>query len=103
MLKVSALKRSGIDELETTIVENIWHDKMIDTHGILVSNLRHINALTNCRETLGRARELLRDELSPEFVSEEIKIAVNFLDSITGRNIDADLLENIFSQFCIGK
>jgi len=38
-----------------------------------------------------------------EFVSEEIKVAINFLDSITGRNIDMDLLDNIFSQFCIGK
>ncbi len=102
-LKISALKRSGIDALEEKIVENVWHDKRIDTHGILISNLRHINALKNCLDTLSRAQELLNDKLSLEFVSEEIKIAVNFLDSITGRNIDMDLLDTIFSQFCIGK
>ena len=102
-LNVSALKRTGIDQLETMIAENIWHEKRIDTHGIMVSNLRHIHALEACREALARARELLRDKLSMEFVSEEVKIAVNFLDNITGRNIDEDLLENIFSQFCIGK
>jgi tRNA modification GTPase len=103
VLKVSALKRIGIDELEGKIVENIWRDKRIDTQGILVSNLRHINALKDCRDNLAKAQELLRDQLSFEFVSEEIKIAVNYLDNITGRNIDEDLLDTIFARFCIGK
>ncbi|MCK4882349.1 MAG: tRNA uridine-5-carboxymethylaminomethyl(34) synthesis GTPase MnmE, partial [Candidatus Omnitrophica bacterium] len=102
-LSVSALKGSGIDKLEDIILENIWHEKKIDTHGILVSNLRHINALKAAQETLARALRNLDDGLSLEFISEEIKVAVNFLDSITGRNIDEDLLDAIFSQFCIGK
>jgi len=103
VLKVSALKRSGIDELEAAIVENVWHEKKVDTHGLLVSNVRHVNALKSCQSTLQKATDILRDGLSLEFVSEEIKVAVNFLDNITGRNIDADLLDNIFSKFCIGK
>ncbi|MCK5506611.1 MAG: tRNA uridine-5-carboxymethylaminomethyl(34) synthesis GTPase MnmE [Thermodesulfovibrionia bacterium] len=103
VMRVSALKRSGIDQLEAVILENIWHDKRIDTHGILVSNVRHINALKNCRVTLEKAEEILSEGLSLEFISEEIKIAVNFLDNITGRNVDEDLLNNIFAQFCVGK
>ena len=103
VLKVSALKRTGIDALEAAIVENVWHDKHVDSHGLLVSNLRHIQALESCSSSLKRGQSILKDGVSLEFVSEEIKVAVNFLDSITGRNIDADLLNNIFSQFCIGK
>lgn len=113
IIRISALKKERIDALEAAIVENVWHTKEIDTHGILVSNLRHIQALENCRKALQEAGEILQEEppsaslahggLSPEFVSEEIKTAVNFLDSITGRNIDSDLLDSIFSQFCIGK
>ncbi|HQP09881.1 MAG TPA: tRNA uridine-5-carboxymethylaminomethyl(34) synthesis GTPase MnmE [Candidatus Omnitrophota bacterium] len=103
ILKISALTRQGIEALETAIVENVWHEQRIDTQGILVSNLRHIHALKNCRDALTRSRELLKRQMSPEFISEEIKAAVNFLDRITGRDIDADLLENIFSKFCIGK
>ena len=102
-LSVSALKGSGIDKLEDIILENIWHEKKIDTHGIFVSNLRHINALKAAQETLACASRNLDDGLSLEFISEEIKVTVNFLDSITGRNIDEDLLDAIFSQFCIGK
>jgi len=103
VLKVSALKRTGIDALETAIVENVWHDKQIEPHGLLVSNLRQIQALENCSSSLEKGQSILKGGISLEFVSEEIKIGVNFLDSITGRNIDTDLLDNIFSQFCIGK
>lgn len=103
VLKVSALKRRGVDELEAAIVENVWHDKKAETHGILVSNARHVNALKSCRASLEKAGEIAAAGLPAEFVSEEIKAAVNFLDHITGRSIDEDLLDNIFSRFCIGK
>ncbi len=101
--RVSALNKFGIKALENTIVENVWHSQTIDTHEVLVSNLRHINSLKRCWGALKKSQKNLMEGLSLEFVSEEIKEAVNCLDSITGRNIDADLLENIFSQFCIGK
>jgi len=103
ILKVSALKRTGIDALEAAIVEYVWHDEQIESHGPLVSNLRHIQALENCSSSLEKGQSILKSGVSLEFVSEEIKIAVNDLDGITGRNIDMDLLDNIFSQFCIGK
>jgi len=103
VLKVSALKRTGIDALEEAIVKNVWHNEQIEPHGLLVSNMRQLQALKECSSSLEKARSILKDGVSLEFVSEEIKVAVNFLDSITGRNIDVDLLDNIFSQFCIGK
>jgi len=102
-LKVSALQKIGIDALETAIVDSVWHDQKVDSHGLMVSNLRHIQALENCTANLDKGREILKDGVSLEFASEEIKAAINDLDGITGRNIDTDLLNNIFSQFCIGK
>ncbi|OGW95884.1 MAG: hypothetical protein A2Z81_05970 [Omnitrophica WOR_2 bacterium GWA2_45_18] len=103
ILKISVIQKTGIEGLETAIVEHVWHGKTVDPHGILVSNLRHIHALKDCRGVLKRAQEILADGLSLEFVSEEIKRAVNSLDSITGRHISADLLDQIFSRFCVGK
>ena len=103
MVKVSALEKKGVDALEKIIVEEVWHGKTVEVHGILISNVRHITALKKCFESLDKARSSLSNGLSLEFVSEDIKVAVNYLDSITGRNIDTDLLDNIFSQFCIGK
>ncbi|MCA9398351.1 MAG: tRNA uridine-5-carboxymethylaminomethyl(34) synthesis GTPase MnmE [Candidatus Omnitrophica bacterium] len=103
VVKVSALTKNGIELLEDAIVQKVWHEKTVDTHGVMVSNLRHITALKGCRDDLQKGRDDLLNNLSLEFISEYVKQAVNGLDSITGRNIDTDLLDNIFSQFCIGK
>ena len=103
LVYVSALQSPSIHELETKIVEAIRQGKNLDTHGILISNIRHIKALEEAQKNLQDAMRLMNENTSLEFISEELKGAVNQLDAITGRNIDEDLLEIIFSQFCIGK
>lgn len=100
---VCALTQEGIPELEQAIVEHVWHGKVVETEGILVSNVRHVRALREALEAVTKAQESLKERLSLEFISEEIKRAINSLDTITGRHIDNDLLEQIFAQFCIGK
>ncbi|MBF0385100.1 MAG: tRNA uridine-5-carboxymethylaminomethyl(34) synthesis GTPase MnmE [Candidatus Omnitrophica bacterium] len=103
IISVSALKRLNISKMEEKIIYLALNSKKIEPHKMLISNMRHIEALGKCRDCLKRALEALQNEVSFEFVSEEIKSAVNFLDNITGRNIDNDLLDQIFSRFCIGK
>ncbi|HNV23400.1 MAG TPA: tRNA uridine-5-carboxymethylaminomethyl(34) synthesis GTPase MnmE [Candidatus Omnitrophota bacterium] len=102
-VKVSAVTQEGIRELEEKILEHVWQGKIVDTHGVLISNLRHIESLKHCEVTLLKAQDILKNDMPLEFVSEEIKEAIHFLDEITGRDISQDLLEKIFSQFCIGK
>ncbi len=103
LVRVSALRESGIAELEEAIVRNVLAGRELNADGLLVSNLRHIRCLQEGSLALTRALAGLKEGLSLEFPSEEIKAAVNALDAVTGRNIDADLLEKIFSDFCIGK
>jgi len=103
IVRTSALTHSGIEDLEQAIVNMVWRGGVQQSHGVLITNLRHQEALKNCQENLLRAKQILSQHLSLEFASEEIKSAVNALDSITGRNIDTDLLDKIFSGFCIGK
>ncbi|OGX41077.1 MAG: hypothetical protein A3G91_05515, partial [Omnitrophica WOR_2 bacterium RIFCSPLOWO2_12_FULL_50_9] len=103
VMPLSALTKDGIAQLEERLVERVWHGKAVDTHAVFVSNVRHINALRDCSSAVEEAQAVFRKGLSLEFASEEIKRAVHFLDTITGRNIDNDLLEHIFSRFCIGK
>ncbi len=103
IVKVCALKGQGLDELEETIVKSVWQGESLDTHAVLVSNLRHIQALKQVVVELEAAAGLMDDGLSIEFISEHIKAAVNQLDAVLGRNIDEDLLDKIFSEFCIGK
>ncbi len=103
IIKISALKKIAIKDLETAIVKHVWHGKITDTPKILISNARHLEALKNCVSVLERATELFKGNHPLELTSEEIKIAVNYLDNITGRNVDNDLIDKIFSEFCIGK
>ena len=102
-VRVSAMEQDSIHTLESTIVDTIWQENELGAHGIMVSNIRHINALKAAQISIAGALEIIDQGIALEFASEEIKSAVNHLDGITGRNIDADLLERIFSQFCIGK
>jgi tRNA modification GTPase len=103
LIKISVLNKQGLDELQDKIVQNVWPGQVESSSGLLISNLRHIQALKQGREALQKGIQILEDQLSLEFVSEEIKVAINSLDAITGRNIDMDLLNKIFSEFCIGK
>lgn len=100
---VSALRKISIEQLEAAIVKSVWQKTTADGQDLLVSNIRHLNALKAAGEFLAHALQLTRGGDSWEFVSQDIKDAVNHLDSITGRNIDEDLLDRIFAEFCIGK
>jgi tRNA modification GTPase len=100
---LSTLTREGQGDLEKAILETVLDGGSLDPHGLMISNVRHIQSLKETERALESARRLMTDAVSLEFVSEEIKQAVNALDGITGRNIDADLLDRIFSDFCIGK
>ncbi len=103
-LKVSVLKAKGIQELEDAICQHALQGEAFEHgEGLLLTNLRHIQTLEQCREKLQRACGHLQKKLSIEFVSDDVKLAVNDLDNVTGRNIDQDLLDRIFSHFCIGK
>jgi len=103
VLEISALKQTAIERLKQLVVEQVLHGKEMSAQGLLISNIRHVAALKECFQSLNKAQDDLTAGLSLEFVSEEIKMGLNALDSITGKNIDYDLLENIFSKFCIGK
>jgi tRNA modification GTPase len=106
VVPVSALTRDGLDGLEDKILELACAGtsfKEEALHGIVVSNLRHVEALARGREALVRGLASLKEGASFEFACEDLKAAVRSLDAITGRDMDADVIEEIFSRFCIGK
>jgi len=103
LINISALEKGSVLKLESKIVDLIRENHQFNAHGILISNIRHIKALEAAQENLKGAFRLMNESASFEFISEEIKSAINQLDAITGLNIDEDLLNRIFSEFCIGK
>ncbi len=101
--KVSALRRDGMDELRRAMVRMATGDAAVEARGVLVNDVRHAEALQGAKEALQRAKHAALQGDPLEFSAEDIKAAVNALDAITGRHVDADVIDHIFAKFCIGK
>ena len=102
-VRVSALKREGIDELRAAMIRIVLGEAVLDARGVLINDARHAQALRRAQQALERAQKAVLNHDSLEFAAEDVKAAVNELDAITGRDVDADVLEHIYSKFCIGK
>ena len=103
LIPVSALHHSGIDRLEEAIRDLVLDGRQDSSAEILLSNLRHKQALENARKGLEQALEASRANLSAEFISVDLGRALQALGEIVGETTSEDILNRIFSQFCIGK
>ena len=99
---ISAKNKEGIDELKEEILNKVNLGK-INTDDVLVSNIRHLESLQKTSEALARVLENADNNVTSDFLSMDIKQALYYLGEITGEVTTDDLLENIFSKFCIGK
>ena len=99
---ISAKEKSGIEELKETLLEqvNLHH---INTSETLVTNIRHVEALKQTENALQRVLDNVDNPVTSDFLAMDIKQALHYLGEITGTVTTDDLLENIFTKFCIGK
>ena len=97
-LSVSVKKNIGMDDLYKTIEEKVV-EAMGSSNEVMLTRLRYKTALKECGEALGRAL----NETQLELKAEELRLAARALGKITGIVSTEDLLDVIFSSFCIGK
>ncbi len=100
-IQVSAKEKQHIDELKKKIYTAAVKDQL-SGNNILVTNIRHLEALQKTEESLARVLNGI-DDVTSDFLAMDIKQALYYLGEITGAVTTDDLLENIFSKFCIGK
>ena len=101
--KISALKGKGIKELEKKVKSAILDGGDIVLEEKIIINSRHKKILEEVKKSLDRAEEALKDKMSEEFPSYDLKTAFELLGEIIGETAREDILDKIFSQFCIGK
>ncbi len=99
---ISAKEKLNIDQLTKALLSKM-NTTGLAQRDVVVSNARHLEALTKTREALSHAYEGLQTKRTTDFISSDIKYALHHLGEITGEITTDDLLENIFSKFCIGK
>ena len=99
---ISAKNENDIDKLKRDIAFYV-DDLVVGENDVLVTNLRHYEALVNASNALIKVKDGLSSGLSTEFVAQDLKDVLYHLGSITGEISSVDVLNNIFGRFCIGK
>ncbi len=102
-LILSCKTKSGIGNLKKNLINSINKNMPDLTDRLVVTSERHKKKLTNSLKYLKNAQKGIQSEVSPELIAFELRQAVNEIDEITGRIYTEDILDNIFSRFCIGK
>ena len=102
IIRISAKTGEGIDNLRVILADS-QRDLLADSDTTLVTNQRHIQALSDSRTSLLRVREGLASCLPTDLASQDIREAIYHLGSIVGEISTDEVLGNIFRNFCIGK
>lgn len=103
VIKISTKNRDGIEELYKEI-EKMFNIKEIDIDsGNLVTNIRHKNQITNSIKNINEAINAINLNLPIDIISISIKETLEDLGKITGDNVGEDIINEIFSKFCLGK
>jgi tRNA modification GTPase len=103
LVKVSAMKRTGLEHLQDMIRDEIFHGSIVIGETPLVVSSRHRAAIEKAHEAVGQAISAIHNGLPSEFLALEIRGAINHMGEVIGTTTTDDLLDRVFSQFCIGK
>ncbi|MCP4312946.1 MAG: tRNA uridine-5-carboxymethylaminomethyl(34) synthesis GTPase MnmE [Bacteroidetes bacterium] len=102
IISISAEKRENIGGL-TSLLLDIVNVGSIKHQDVVISNIRHYNALKSAAESLTRVSEGLTTSLPSDLLAQDIREALHYLGEITGEVTTDEILGNIFKNFCIGK
>lgn len=102
LVKISALTGEGVERLLRAVAEKLIGEGPSEETP-LAAGSRHAQALAGAIDAVERARRAGVDGLSPEFVASDLRRALDAVGEITGETAPEDLLDLIFSRFCIGK
>jgi tRNA modification GTPase len=100
---ISAKTGEGINTLFESMKNRVFKNSDYSEQSAIVSNLRHYNCLKKAKESLINAKKSATEKMSGEFISVDLRTAENSLAEIIGVVTTDDILNNIFSKFCIGK
>lgn len=100
---VSCKTGQGIEELKDAIKVRLWSGAITGESLQVMVNSRHQDALRRGREALERTMAGLRDGIPIDLAAFDLRVAVNAIGEVVGKTTTEDILDSIFSQFCLGK
>lgn len=103
IISISAKRNIGIDELENTIKDMFFNGEVSFNDEIYITNIRHKNLLNQSIISLKHVLNSISDGMPEDFYSIDLMSAYESLGLIIGESVEDDLVEEIFSKFCMGK
>ena len=103
IIKVSAKESTGVEEFEKTLQDMFFNGEVSFENEVYITNLRHKEALQDTKNALLMVEKSLENNMPEDFYSIDLMSAYTSLGSIIGEEVSDDLVEEIFSKFCMGK
>jgi tRNA modification GTPase len=102
-IKMSLEEKIGIEELEEKLVKAVMEGLVIPENGVVINNVRQANQLNRAKHALENVLAGLKDKRAYDFLTIDLRDALDSLGEITGDSISDEIVNDIFSRFCIGK
>ena len=103
VIKASMKTKMGIEELYNRIVELFKNEELNINDGIIITNVRHKNLVHKSIENINKAIDSIQNNMPIDITAICIKETLESLGEITGNNVSEDIINKIFSKFCLGK
>jgi len=103
IIKTSLLNGSGLKELEDKIVEMVYSGEIFQRGDALVTSVRQKRALEMALKSIADAIKITHEKLPYDFIEIDIKNAYAYLGEIIGETVGDDIIDKVFSEFCLGK
>ena len=103
IISISAKEHTGIAELEETIKEMFFQGEVSFNDEVYITNIRQKTALQEALESLQLVVQSIEDDMPEDFFSIDLMNAYQALGRMIGEEVEDDLVNEIFSKFCMGK
>ncbi|MEA3489986.1 MAG: tRNA uridine-5-carboxymethylaminomethyl(34) synthesis GTPase MnmE [Candidatus Omnitrophota bacterium] len=103
ILEVSVLKKEGLEKIEDAIADRLFNGEVRMPEGPVVTNARHKRLLEEAFRCVNRAVKLTDESYNGELLASDLNEVSHYLGLIIGESVENDVLDRIFSNFCIGK
>lgn len=103
IIRTSTVDNRGIDELEETVKNMFFQGQLKSSNEVVITNIRHKEALQEASDSVDLVIRSIEDGMPEDFYSIDLMSAYASLGRIIGEEVDDDLVEEIFSKFCLGK
>ena len=103
-MEISAKEETGIEDMEERIYNYILLEDVEDSsEKLIITNIRHKSALEKTKEAVENIFETIDSEMPMDLISVDLKEALDSLSEVTGEISSEDILDHVFSNFCVGK